>query len=94
MKHRSLTVSMVVLAVGIALSVWGDSTTLTISSANITVTRPATTLNFPISRSGDTSYDAFFQYQTQDGTAIAGTDYTAASGSIVIPAGATSARFR
>ena len=38
-----------------------------------------------------TSFDAFVQYQTQDGTAIAGTDYTAASGSIVIPAGATGA---
>jgi hypothetical protein len=30
---------------------------------------------------------ALLLHQTQDGTAIAGTDYTAASGSIVIPAG-------
>src|SRR5208337_4477693 len=40
---------------------------------------------------GDTSYDAFLQYQTQDGTALAGTDYTAASGSLIIPAGQSSA---
>ncbi len=50
-----------------------------------------TTLNFPIARTGDTSYDAFVQYQTENRTAIAGTDYTAAIGSLVIPAGMTSA---
>src|ERR1019366_890758 len=83
---------MVLFGVGIALSVWGDPTTLTISNASVTVTSSSsTTLDFPISRGGDTSYDAFVQYQTQDGTAIAGTDYTAAIGSLVIPAGATSA---
>jgi hypothetical protein len=91
-KHKSLTASMVLLAVGIALSVWGDPTSISISSGSVTVTGPSsTTLHFPIARSGDTSYDAFVQYQTQDGTAIAGTDYTAAMGSLVIPAGATSA---
>ena len=66
---------MVLFAVGIALSVWGDPTTLSISNANVSVTSSSsTTLNFPISRSGDTSYDAFVQYQTQDGTAVAGVD--------------------
>jgi hypothetical protein len=75
-----------------AISVWGDPTTLNISDASVTVTSSSsTTLNFPISRGGDTSYDAFVQYQTQDGSAVAGTDYTAAMGSLVIPAGATSA---
>jgi hypothetical protein len=77
---------MVLLGLAIALSAWGDPTTLTISNASVTVTSSSsTTLNFPISRSGDTSYDAFVQYQTHDGTAVAGTDYTAASGSLVIP---------
>ena len=76
----------------VALSVWGDPTTLTISNASATVTSSSsTTLDFPISRGPDTSYDAFVQYQTKDGTAIAGTDYTAASGSLVIAAGTTSA---
>src|SRR5208282_486092 len=84
---------MVLLAVGIALSVWGDPTTLTISNGSVTVTSSSsTTLDFPIARTGDTSYDAFVQYHTENGTAIAGTDYTAASGSLVIPAGATSAK--
>ncbi|MGC2762742.1 MAG: FG-GAP-like repeat-containing protein, partial [Candidatus Binatus sp.] len=91
MKHKSLTATMVLLAVGIALSVWADPTALTTSNGSVTVTsNSASTLDFPISRSGDTSYDAFVQYQTQDGTALAGIDYTAASGSIVIPAGTTS----
>ncbi len=92
MKHKSLTASIVLLAVGIALSVWGDATTLNISNGGVTVTSSSSTiLNFPITRAGDTSYDAFLQYQTLDGTALAGTDYTAAMGSIVIPAGMTSA---
>jgi hypothetical protein len=92
MKRKGLTASMVILAMGIAISVWGDSTTLTISNGSDTVTSPAsTTLNFPISRTGDTSYDAFLQFQTVDGTAVAGVDYTAASGSLLIPAGQSSA---
>jgi len=83
---------MVLLGLAISLSVWGDPTTLTISNGSVTVTSSSsTTLDFPISRGPDTSYDAFVQYQTQDGTALAGTDYTAASGSIIIPAGTTSA---
>ena len=82
--------AMALCGVVIALSVWGDITTMAISNGSVTVTSSSsTTLDFPISRAGDTSYDAFLQYQTQDGTALAGTDYTAASGSIVIPAGST-----
>jgi hypothetical protein len=87
-----LITAMVLFGLAISLSVWGDPTSLTISNASVTVTNSSsTTLDFPISRGPDTSYDAFLQYQTQDGTAIAGTDYTAASGSIIIPAGTTSA---
>jgi hypothetical protein len=86
-----LAAAMVLFGLAISLSVWGDTSTLTISNASVTVTSSAsTTLDFPISRGGDTSYDAFVQYQTQDGTAIAGTDYTAASGSIVMLAGVSS----
>jgi hypothetical protein len=37
-----------------------------ISNASVTVTSASSvTLNFPIARGGDTSYDAFVQYQTQ-----------------------------
>ncbi|HWX30569.1 MAG TPA: Calx-beta domain-containing protein, partial [Steroidobacteraceae bacterium] len=78
------------LAVALAISVWGDSTTLAISNGSDTVTGPtSSTLNFPIARGGDASYQAFLQFQTQDGTAIAGTDYSAAIGSQVFPAGAS-----
>src|ERR1700719_3940997 len=91
-KHKGLAASMVVLAVGLAISVWGDSTTLTISNESVTVTGGAPVeLDFPIARSGDTSYDEFFQFQTVDGTAVAGVDYTAVSGSVLIPAGQTNA---
>jgi hypothetical protein len=91
-KRFSPVAVMVLFGLAVALSVWGDITTMAISSGSVTVTSSSsTTLNFPISRGPDTSYDAFLQYQTQDGTAIAGTDYTAASGSIIIPAGTTSA---
>ena len=90
-RHRVVLLA-VMLVIGLSLSAWGDPTTGTISAGSATVTgSSSTTLSFPISRGADTSYDAFFQYQTQDGTAVAGTDYTAASGSLVIPAGASSA---
>src|ERR1700680_775408 len=83
---------MVLFAMAMALSAWGDLATLTISKASVTVTSSASTkINFPITRGGDTSYSAFFQFQTKNGTAVAGKDYTAASGSIVIGAGKTSA---
>ena len=83
---------MALLGLGIALSVWGDSTGLNISDGMATLIDNTTgTLDFPISRTGDTTYDAFLQFQTEDGTAVAGVNYTATSGSIVIPAGQSSA---
>ena len=92
LSRLSISAGLGAVLVLVALSVWGDPTTLTISNASTTVTSTSsTTLDFPISRGPDTSYDAFVQYQTEDGTAIAGTDYTAASGSLVIAAGTTSA---
>ncbi|HWM64009.1 MAG TPA: FG-GAP-like repeat-containing protein [Solirubrobacterales bacterium] len=48
-------------------------------------------MSFPLERTGDSSYDTWVQYRTQDGTAAAGADYEAASGSVLIPAGATEA---
>src|SRR5277367_1629671 len=92
LSRLSISAGLGAVLVLVALSVWGDPTTLTISNASATVTSSSsTTLDFPISRGPDTSYDAFVQYQTEDGTALAGTDYTAASGSLVIAAGTTSA---
>lgn len=70
---------------------WADTSTLSIGDASATVTGPGTTLQFPITRSGDLGYDTYASYQTVDGSAKAGTDYTAASGIIKVPAGATHA---
>jgi hypothetical protein len=49
------------------------------------------TLEFPVTRTGDLGYEAILNYHTVDGTALAGTDYTATNGSIVIPAGTSNA---
>ena len=94
-RIRSSGMAMTLMAlVGVLLPLWAvaDPTALTISSASVTVKgSSSTTLNFPISLPSAASYDTFLQYQTVDGTAVAGTDYTAASGSVLIPAGRTSA---
>ena len=47
---------------------------------------------FPVLLSTASTTPITVTYGTSDGTAIAGTDYTATNGSIVIPAGATSAQ--
>jgi hypothetical protein len=79
------------LGLCVAFSALADTTTLTVSSASKGTSNIPVTLNFPVTRSGDTSYDAVLSYHTVDGTAMAGTDYTAAAGSITLPAGLTSA---
>ena len=92
LKRLAISVGLGALLLLAPLFALGDSSTLTIASASVTVTGSApATLNFPVARTADLSYDAFVQYQTQDGTAVAGTDYTAASGSVVIGAAQSSA---
>ena len=44
---------------------------------------------FPLSISAPLEVPVTVQYQTADGSALAGTDYTAANGTATIPAGAT-----
>ncbi len=86
------SLGLAALLVLLPLLAFGAASTLTISGGSATVTSSSsTTLNFPVVRSGEPSFDAFLQYQTLDGTAVAGTNYTAASGSVVIPAGTSSA---
>ena len=46
---------------------------------------------FTVAISAVADHDVTFEYATQDGTAEAGSDYTATSGSATIPAGATTA---
>ncbi|HEX3447493.1 MAG TPA: FG-GAP-like repeat-containing protein [Isosphaeraceae bacterium] len=51
----------------------------------------AVMMDFAVSRSGDLTVPVTAGYTTADGTARAGTDYTAETGTVTIPAGATSA---
>ena len=48
-------------------------------------------MTFTVTLSAASASDVTVTYRTVDGTARAGVDYTATSGTLVIPAGATSA---
>ena len=82
--------ALVGLGLCASLPVLADTTTLTVSSASTGASNIPVILNFPVARSGDTTYDTVLTYHTLDGSAVAGIDYTAATGSISLPAGATS----
>jgi trimeric autotransporter adhesin len=47
------------------------------------------TMSFPLQRSGDLGFDTWLHYQTEDATAKAGDDYTAAGGDLRVPAGSS-----
>jgi hypothetical protein len=49
------------------------------------------TLEFGVARSGDLNPQVTVSYHTEDGSARSGVDYAASSGTVVIPAGSTSA---
>ena len=82
--------ALVGLGLCASLPVLADTTTLTVSSASKGTSNIPVLLKFPVARSGDTTYDTVLTYHTLDGSAVAGIDYTAATGSISLPAGATS----
>ena len=84
--------AMFALGLLCALGAWGDSTSVTVSNAPlVTITgNSPQTMTFPVARSGDTNYPLWLNYQTVDGTAVAGADYTAATGPIKLAAGASS----
>lgn len=64
------------LALALSFAAWGDPTIAAVPDGGVTVTGSASTLNFPVACSGDTSYDTFVRYQTADGSAKARVDYT------------------
>src|SRR5438477_10308366 len=80
-----------VLALCVAVSAHADPTTLTLANASQGTSSTPVTMRFPIARSGDLGFDASLNYHTVDGTALAGTDYSAAYGTITIPAGTATA---
>lgn len=76
----------------LATGALAGSTSLTVGNATVTVTGPSpVTAGFPATLASALNFDAYLSYQTADGTAVAGTDYTAASGVVRVPAGATTA---
>jgi hypothetical protein len=75
----------------VCISASAGTTTLSLSNSATSTGAAPVTMNFPVTRSGDIGYDTLLNYHTVDGTAKAGVDYTAAQGSILIPAGSTSA---
>ncbi|HWC32128.1 MAG TPA: Calx-beta domain-containing protein, partial [Actinomycetota bacterium] len=70
-----------------------DDPTPSVSIGDVTVTEGnsgTTSAVFTVSLSGASGTDVTIPYSTADGTATAGSDYTAASGTLTIPAGQTS----
>lgn len=83
----------VVLATGFlyAFIASGDTSSITVSDSSATVTNAnPVILNFQVTRGYDTSYDAYINFQTVDGSALASRDYTGANGTLTIPAGISS----
>jgi uncharacterized repeat protein (TIGR03806 family) len=69
-----------------------DSPSLSIGDASINEGNSGSSvLSFPVSLSSASGLDVTASYQSNDGSAIAGEDYVAASGQVVISAGSTSA---
>ncbi|MHB8446685.1 MAG: FG-GAP-like repeat-containing protein, partial [Rudaea sp.] len=66
-------------------------TVLAISGATKGTSKVQVTMSFAVTRTGDLGFAAILNYHTVDGTAVAGTDYTATTGQLVVPAGAASA---
>lgn len=64
---------------------------VTVGDASATVTNGVgTTINFPVTRSGDSSYAMSVTYTTANSSAVAGTDFASTTGFITIPAGSLS----
>jgi len=74
----------------IAAAPLAENISITPASANNPATG-TTTLTFPVTLSAANTLPVSVQYATVDGSAVAGTDYTATSGTLTIPPGQTSA---
>src|SRR5882757_9867722 len=83
---RALLWGVVLIAANAAAA----PTAITLAGGEATVSSASeSSISFAVTRTGDLSYDAVFNYYTIDGSAVAGTDYLARSGHLLIPAGQT-----
>jgi len=89
--RRGLRWAAVLGALGATVPAQADTTLLKVADAAAQTHSAPVTMQFQVSRFGDLGYDAVVGYHTVDGTAVAGLDYEAAVGSILIPAGSASA---
>jgi len=64
-----------------------STTTMTVEDAVTLVYPEASTMLFPVVRSGDLGFEVLLDYHTANGTAIGGVDYTATAGTLDAPAG-------
>ncbi|WP_165371571.1 FG-GAP-like repeat-containing protein [Pseudolysobacter antarcticus] len=89
-QHLPSSHRLLALALGLCVSFSASADTTTLTFANTTRGSSITpvAMPFPIARSGDLSYQTILNYHTIDGTAHAGTDFTAGSGVLALPASA------
>jgi hypothetical protein len=80
-----------ITAVCASVPAFADTTSITISDVTGVSSNFVVPLPFPIERDSDLGYDVALSYHTVDGTAQAGIDYVAASGTVLLPAGASTA---
>jgi hypothetical protein len=75
------------------LTITDDDTAPSISIANVSAAENASTATMTATIDAASGKDVTFDYATSDGTATAGSDYTAGSGSLTISAGQTTKTF-
>ena len=78
---------IIVAGLLITITANGDTSEVTISDTDVVSGPNEVMLEFPLKRGGDTGFDAFIPFRTEDNTATAGTDYSATSGIVRLPAG-------
>lgn len=88
---RSRASLALLIAVCAARTASADTTTVTGSDASVTTGASPATIQMPLARAGDLSYDTVVKYRTIDGSAHAGVDYEPAAGYLAMPAGTASA---
>ncbi len=99
-KNKGLsTIAVVLMGAAVfglqSCSSGGDDTppaSVTVTGGSVTEGDAGTqSITFTVTSSAAAGASTTVDYATSDGTAVAGTDYTATTGTLAIPAGATSA---